>query len=60
MEVTWAPVGNILKPGGGGREDGKSDTPVTMPAETDTRGAPLKIGTEVMGTGLAPKVEAVL
>ena len=50
-------VGSILKPGGGGREVGNRDTPVAMPAETDARGAPPKTGTEVVGTGLAPKVE---
>ena len=57
VEVTWTLVGSILKPGGGGREDGNRDTPVTMPAGTDTRGAPLKTGTEVVGTGLTPKAE---
>ena len=59
VEVTRVPVGSILKPGGGGREDGKSDIPVTMPAETDARGAPIfaKIGMEVIGTGLTPKAE---
>ena len=44
VEVTQALVGSILKPGGGGREDGKSDTPVTMPAEKDTRGTPQRPG----------------
>ena len=58
VEVTRVLVGSILKPGGGGREDGKRDTPVTMPAGTDTRGAPPpKTRTEVVGTGLAPKAE---
>ena len=28
-----------------------------MPADTEARGAPPKTGTEVVGTGLAPKVE---
>ena len=57
VEVTRTLVGSILKRGGGGREVGNRDTPVTMPAGTDTRGAPPKTGMEVVGTGLAPKVE---
>ena len=57
VEVTLTLVGSILKPGGGGREVGNRDTPVTMLAGTDTRGAPPKTGTEVVGTGLAPKAE---
>ena len=57
VEVTWMLVGSILKPGGGGREVAKRDTPVAMPAGTDARGAPPKTGTEVVGTGLAPKAE---
>ena len=57
VEVTWMLVSSILKPGGGGREVGNRDTPVTMPAGTDARGAPPKTGTEVVGTGLAPKAE---
>ena len=44
VEVTRVLVGSILKPGGGGREDGKRDTPVTMPAGTDARGAPRRPG----------------
>ena len=40
MDFTQALVGSILKPGGGGREDEKRDTPVAMPAGTDARGAP--------------------
>ena len=38
VEVTRMLVGSILKPGGGGREVGKRDTPVAMPAGADTRG----------------------
>ena len=57
VEVTRMLVGSILKPGGGGREVWKRDTPVTMPAGMDARGAPLKTGTEVVGTGLTPKAE---
>ena len=57
VEVTRMLVGSILKPGGGGREVWKRDTPVAMPAGTDTRGAPPKTGTEVTGTGLALKAE---
>ena len=30
VEVTWVLVGSILKPGGGGREDRKRDTPVRL------------------------------
>ena len=40
VEVTQALVSSILKPGGGGREDRKRDTPVAMPAGTDIRGGP--------------------
>ena len=57
VEVTRTFVGSILKPGGGGREVGKRDTPVTMPAGTDARGTPPKTGTQVVGTGLTPKAE---
>ena len=57
VEVTRMLVGSILKPGGGAREVWKRDTPVTMPADTEARGAPPKTGMEVAGTGLAPKVE---
>ena len=57
VEVTRMLVGSILKPGGGGREVLKRDTPVTMLAGTEARGAPLKTGTEVAGTGLTPKAE---
>ena len=57
VEVTQVLVGSILKPGDGGREDRKRDTPVTMLAGTDARGTPPKTGTEVMGTGLTPKAE---
>ena len=54
VKVTGMLVGSILKPGGGGREVGNRDTPVTMPAGTDVRGTPPKTGMEVVGTGLAP------
>ena len=39
------------------QRSGKRDTPGTMPAGTDARGAPPKTRMEVVGTGLAPKVE---
>ena len=50
VEVTRVLVGSILKPGGGGREDQKRDTPVAMPTGTDARGTPLPQtqGTEVV------------
>ena len=44
VEVTWVLVGSILKPGGGGRQDGKRDTPVTMLGGTDARGTPQRPG----------------
>ena len=58
VEVTWALVGSILKPGGGGREDQKRDTPVAMPTGTDARGTPPPNTRDGgRGTGLAPKAE---
>ena len=57
VEVTWALVGSILKSGGGGREVGKRDTPVAMPAGTDARGRSPEDWNGGRGHCLAPKAE---
>ena len=57
VEVTWMLAGSTLKPGGGSREVENRDTPVTMPAGAEARGAPPKTGTEALGIGVAPKTE---
>ena len=54
VETTWMLPGSDLKPRGGVGEVWKRDTPVAMLAGTGARGAPLKTGTVVAGTGPCP------
>ena len=55
VEARMMLAGSGPKPGGGAVETWKRDTPVTMLAGTEARGAPPKTGAVVVGTDLTPK-----